>query len=109
MHFYQHTHLNIINPHTIILHELTIDRLNAILTYIEFFKSAMTNNELLTAIQDQMDKYDISKQFISNFYDIHTTCPYVTPGPVTPASVKLYEIITELESKCKNDITNKQQ
>lgn len=79
--------------------ESRIDRLNAILTYIKFFKSAMTNNELLTAIQDQMDKYDISKQFISNFYDTHTTCPYVIPGPVTLASVKLYEIITELESK----------
>ena len=81
--------------------ESRIDSLNAILTYIEFFKSAMTNNELLTAIQDQMDKYDISKQFISNFYDTHTTCPYVTPGPVTLASAKLYEIITELEDKCK--------
>ena len=87
----------------------TIDRLNAVLTYIEFFKSSMTDCELLTAIQDQMDKYDISKQFINNFYDIHTTCQYLTPGPVTLASVKLYEIITELESKCKHDLTNKQQ
>lgn len=109
MHFYQHTHLNIINPHTIILHELTIDRLNAVLTYTEFFKSSMTDYELLTAIQDQMDKYDISKQSINNFYDIYTTRPYLTPGPVTLASVKLYQIITELESKCKHDLTNKQQ
>lgn len=86
-----------------------IDRLNAVLTYIEFFKSSMTDCELLTAIQDQMDKYDISKQFINNFYDIHTTRPYITPGPVTLACVQLYEIITELESKCKHDLTNKQQ
>lgn len=69
----------------------------------------MSDWELLTAVQDQMDKHDISKQFISNFYDIHTTRPYMTPGPVTLASVKLYEIITELESKCKHDLTNKQQ
>lgn len=89
--------------------EFILDRLNAVLTYIEFFKSFMTNLELLTAIQDQMDKYDISKQFINTFYDIHTTRPYMTPGPVTIASVKLYEIITELESKCKHDLTNKQQ
>ena len=81
--------------------ESRIDRLNEVLTYIEFFKSSMTDNELLTAIQDQLDKYDISKQFINNLYDIHTTRPYVTPGPITLASVKLYEIITELESKCK--------
>lgn len=89
--------------------ESTLDRLNAVLTYIEFFKSAMTDYELLTAIQDQMDKYVLYKQFINNFYDIHTTSPYIIPGPVTLASVKLYEIITELESKCKHDLTNKQQ
>ena len=89
--------------------ESTIDHLNAVLTYIEFFKSSMTDCELLTAIQDQMDKYDISKQFINTFYDIYTTRPYIIPGPVTLASVKLYEILNELESKCKHDITNKQQ
>ena len=85
-----------------------LDRLNAILTYIEFFKSAMTDNELLTAIQDQMDKYDISKQFISNFYDIYTSRSYIHSGPVTLACVELYKIITELEDKCKHDLTNKQ-
>ena len=87
----------------------TLDRLNAVLTYIEFFKSSMTDCELLTAIYDQIDKYNTSKQFINNFYYIYTTRPYITPGPVTLASVKLYEIITELESKCKHDLTNKQQ
>lgn len=86
----------------------TIDRLNAVLTYIEFFKSSMTDIELLTAIQDQMDKYVISKQFISNFYDVYTNRTYLTPGPVTLASVKLYEILTDLEDKCKHGLTNKQ-
>lgn len=81
--------------------ESILDRLNEVLTYIEFFKSSMTNWELLTAIQDQMDKYDISKQFINNFYDTYTTRPNLTFGPITLASVKLYEIITELEDKCK--------
>ena len=89
--------------------ESTIDRLNEILTYIEFFKSSMNDYELLTAIQDQMDKHSITKQFISNFYDIYTNLSYTHPGPVTLASVKLYEIINELESKCKHDLTNKQQ
>ena len=89
--------------------ESTLDRLNAVLTYIEFFKSSMTNWELLTAIQDQMDKYVISKQFISNFYDVYTNRSHLIFGPVTLACVKLYEIITELESKCKHDLTNKQQ
>ena len=89
--------------------ESILDRLNSVLTYIEFFKSSMTDCELLTAIQDQMDKYVISKQFISNFYDIYTNRSYIHPSQVTLACVKLYEIITELESKCKHDLINKQQ
>ena len=86
--------------------ESTLDHLNAVLTYIEFFKSSMTNCELLTAIQDQMDKHRISKQFINSLYDI-SIMNYHNLGPVTLASVKLYEIINELESKCKHDLTNK--
>ena len=86
-----------------------IDSLNEVLTYIEFFKSSMTNCELLTAIQDQMDKHVISKQFISNFYDVYTSRSYIHPGPVTLASVKLYEIINELENKCNPDLINNQQ
>ena len=88
--------------------ESIIDRLNAILTYTEFFKSSMTDCELLTAIQDQMDKDNISKEFINNFYDIFTRNCH-RQIPVTLAGVQLYEIITELESKCKHDLTNKQQ
>ena len=84
----------------------TLDRLNAVLTYIEFFKSSMTDYELLTAIQDQMNKHSITKHFISNFYDVYTNRRYLNPGPVTLASVKLYEIITELESKCNTDHIN---
>lgn len=95
--------------YTILKGESPMDHINEVLTYIEFFKSSMSDCELLTAIQDQMDKYIISKQFISNFYDIYTNRSYLTPGPVTLAGVKLYEIITELESKCKHDLTNKQQ
>ena len=88
--------------------ESIIDRLNAVLTYTEFFKSSMTDYELLTAIQDQMDKHNISKEFINNFYDIFTRNCH-GQSPVTLAGVQLYEIITELESKCKHDLTNKQQ
>lgn len=98
---YQQAHLNAVKPNS------TIDRLNAILTYIEFFKSSMTDCELLTAIQDQMDKHLISKQYINNLYDMYAHRLYLTPGPVTLASVKLYEIITELESKCKHDLISK--
>ena len=59
--------------YTILKGESTIDRLNAVLTYIEFFKSSMTDCELLTAIQDQMDKHSITKQFIRNFNDTYVT------------------------------------
>lgn len=64
---YQQAYLNTVKPESI------LDRLNKVLTYIEFFKSSMTDWELLTAIQDQMDKYVISKQFISNFNDTYVT------------------------------------
>ena len=100
---YQQAHLN-----TVLIPGSIIDCLNSLLTYIEFFKSSMTDNELLTAIQDQMDKYDISKQFVNNLYDI-SIMNYHNLGPVTPACVELYQIITELEYKCKHDLTNKQQ
>ena len=91
--------------------ESTLDRLNAVLTYIEFFKSSMTDCELLTAIQDQMDKHSVHLNIIKRYHNIFLNCVNedLIPGPVTLASVKLYEIINELESKCKNDITNKQQ
>ena len=85
--------------------ESTLDSLNAVLTYIEFFKSSMTDCELLTAIRDQMDKHRISKEFINNLYDI-SIMNYHNLGPVTLASVKLYQIITELESKCNTDHIN---
>lgn len=84
----------------------TLDRLNEVLTYIEFFKSSMTNWELLTAIQDQMDKHSIHKQFSSNLYETYAYRIYLIPGPITLASVKLYEIINELESKCNTDHIN---
>ena len=85
--------------------ESTLDRLNAVLTYIEFFKSSMTDCELLTAIYDQIDKHSIPKEFIDNLYDI-SIMNYHNLGPVTLASVKLYQIITELESKCNTDHIN---
>ena len=85
-----------------------LDNINEVLTYIEFFKSSMTDCELLTAIQDQMDKHSITKEFINNLYDI-SIMNYHNLGPVTLASVKLYQIINELEDKCKHDLTNKQQ
>ena len=81
------------------------DRINAVLTYIEFFKSSMTDCELLTAIYDQMDKHSISKEFINNLYDI-SIMNYHNLGPVTLACVKLYQIITEVESKCNTDHIN---
>ena len=85
--------------------ESTLNLLNAILTYIEFFKSSMTDCELLTAIYDQMDKHSISKEFINNLYDI-SIMNYHNLGPVTLACVKLYQIITEVESKCNTDHIN---
>ena len=105
MHSYQQAHLNAVKPNS------TIDHLNAVLTYIEFFKSSMTDCELLTAILDQMDKYSVHLNIIKRYNNTFLKCVNqdLIPGPVTLACVKLYEIITELEDKCKHDLTNKQQ
>lgn len=98
--------INYLPPQTITRYKFIIDRLNAVLTYIEFFKSSMTDCELLTAIQDQMDKHSITKQFISNFNDTYVNCPNLIFDTVTLASVKLYGIITDLEDKCNTDHIN---
>ena len=88
------------------------DRINEVITYYEFFKSTLTNRELLAGIKNQMDLHSVNlnlingyhNTYLSNLNDINV---YI--GPITLACVKLYEIITELESKCKHDLTNKQQ
>ena len=105
MHYYQQAYFDVAK----FKHKSILDYLNAVLTYIEFFKSSMTDIELLTAIQDQMDKHTITKAFISDFNDVYVDRPYLIPGPVTLACVKLYGILTDLEDKCKHDLTNKQQ
>ena len=98
--------INYLPPQTTTRHESTLDLLNEVLTYIEFFKSAMTDCELLTAIQDQMDKHSVHLNAINGYHNTYLSSLNginVYIGPVTLACVKLYEIINELESKCNTD------
>ena len=89
--------------------ESTLDRLNAILTYIEFFKSSITDLELLIAIQDQMDKHSVHLNVINGYHNTFLKCVNedLIPGNITLASESIYQILTELESKCKHDLTNR--
>lgn len=89
----------------------TLDRLNAVLTYIEFFKSSMTDSELLTAIQDQMDKRSVHLNIIKGYHNTFLKCVNedLIPGEITVVSESIYQIIPDLEYKCKHDLTNKQQ
>ena len=84
------------------------DRLNAVLTYIEFFKSSMTDCELLTAIQDQMDKHSVHSNVIKRYHNTFLKCVNedLIPGNITLVSESIYQIITELESKCNTDHIN---
>ena len=86
----------------------TLDRLNAVLTYIEFFKSSMTDCELLTAIQDQLDKHSVHLNDIKGSHNTFLKCinEDLIPGNITLVSESIYQIILELESKCKHDLTN---
>ena len=88
-----------------------IDRLNAVLTYIEFFKSSMTDIELLTAILDQMDKHSVHLNIIKRYHNIFLKYINATliPDEIIIISESIYQIITDLEYKCKHDLTNKQQ
>ena len=85
-----------------------IDRLNAVLTYIEFFKSSMTDCELLTAIQDQLDKHSVHLNVIKGYHNTFLKCVNedLIPGNITLASESIYQIILELESKCNTDHIN---
>ena len=88
------------------------DRINEVITYYEFFKSALTNCELLTGIKNQMDLHSVDLNLINGYHNTYLSSLNdinIYIGPVTLACVKLYQILTELEDKCKNDITNKQQ
>ena len=87
-----------------------IDRLNAVLTYIEFFKSSMTDRELLTAILDQMDKHSVHLNIIKRYHNIFLKGinASLIPDEIIIISESIYQIITDLEYKCKHDLTNKQ-
>ena len=99
---YQQAHLDAVKPESI------IDRLNAVLTYIEFFKSAMTDLELLTAIQDQMDKHSVHLNVIKGYHNTFLKCVNedLIPGNITLVSESIYQILTELQSKCNTDHIN---
>ena len=91
-----------------------IDRLNEVLNYIEFFKSSMTDCELLTAVQDQMDKHSVHLNTVNGYHinylaNATETYPHNYVGPITEKCQTLWTILNKLEQSCKNDITNKQQ
>ncbi len=79
------------------------ERIYKVLVDIKFFES-LPPNELLDLITQQMEKYNVSLEFVKRYRihseDIHGTTP--------KACQILWEIINELENKCKPDLTNNQ-
>ena len=76
------------------------ERIYKVLVDIKFFES-LPPNELLDLITQQMEKYNVSLEFV-NGYRIHAH------GTTPKACQILWEIINELENKCKHDLTNNQ-
>ena len=79
------------------------ERIYKVLVDIKFFES-LPPNELLDLITQQMEKYNVSLEFVKRYRihseDIHGTTP--------KACQILWEIINELENKCNPDLINNQ-
>ena len=79
------------------------ERIYKVLVDIKFFES-LPPKDLLDLITQQMEKYKVSLEFVKSYRihseDVHGTTP--------KACQILWEIINELEDKCKHDLTNNQ-
>ena len=80
------------------------DRINTVLVTNEFFKS-LPDKDRLNLIKQQMEKHDISLELLEEHHMYYTIAYPV--GSLTQAYQTLWEIINELENKCKSDLTNK--
>lgn len=108
MHSYQQAHFNLISTQITAERESIANRLNEITTYYEFFKSVLTNSELLAGIRNQMDLHNVTLEFVNSYHLHYLSNLYykIDSKPITITCNTLWTILTELESKCKNDITN---
>lgn len=88
----------------------TIDRINKVIDAIKFFES-LPAKDLLDLIKQQMDKYDITAYIVNHYHGIYLEyLNHITIDiePITHACQTLWEIINELENKCKPDLINNQ-
>ena len=90
-------------------YESTVDRINKVVDSIKFFESLPTN-ELLDLIKQQMEKHNVHLNLVNSYHKIYLDgIKHNIPiGPITHACQILWEIINELENKCKPDLINNQ-
>lgn len=92
-------------------HMPRIDRIDEVLVANEFFKS-LPDKDRLNLIKQQMEKHDITLSLLEEYHLSYVYLqqpPMSLIGPITQAFQTLWEIINELENKCKHDHINKQQ
>ena len=84
------------------IHIPMTERINKVIDTIKFFES-LPPNELLDLIKQQMEKHSVPLNLVNGSHATYLKgFPYMgSPGPITHACQTLWEIITELESKCK--------
>jgi SAM-dependent MidA family methyltransferase len=83
-------------------HVSMVDRINTVLVANEFFKS-LPDKDRFNLIKQQMEKHNVNLDFVTT-YRLHSEDIH---GPIPKACQTLWEIINELENKCKPDLTNK--
>lgn len=90
-------------------YESTVDRINKVIDTIKFFES-LPPNELLDLIKQQMEKHSVHLNVINGYHNTYLDGieHNITIGPITQACQILWEIINELENKCKPDLINNQ-
>ncbi len=88
-----------------------VDRINKVIDSIKFFES-LPPKDLLDFIKQQMKKHNVNSYLVTNYHlsyvDFCASVPSTYIGQIAHACQILWEIINELENKCKPDLTNNQ-
>ena len=84
------------------------DRINEVITYYEFFKSALSPIELLTGVQDQMDLHSVRRYLVNGYHNnyMDSLADNRVNWPITHPCQTLWTILNELEQSCKHDHIN---
>ena len=87
-----------------------VNRINKVIDSIKFFES-LPSQDLLDLIKQQMEKHSIHLDLVDDYHQTYLNLKVIPQhpiGPNTQAYQTLWELIHELENKCKLDLINNQ-